>query len=682
MGVCVWGGGGVKVMSISRLPHTPGSPRYACNTFPILPYYNLHRQTAFRSRHTLAGYHIEPNNGSMQNETGTRERFEAIIVRLDGAYAYNTIRAYYADMDEFITYCREHGHEALPATPESVAAFIESTISNGIKSSSIKRKLSSISSIHQLGDVADPTGAPVVQLAMRKVFRSLGKRFTPAYPVTRPLLDRLLLATGDDLRGLRDRALLLLAYDSLRRRQELTSLCIEELEYHGDEAVVRLRKSKSDLSATGHWIHLHAESTAAVKAWLEAAELTEGFILRGLTTGNQVTPGLGGRQLSRIVNALAQKAGFGPEILSTISGNSMRVGAAQDLLRTGSTLVQIMQKGGWEKTDTLSRYLERHRTPGMVCEDEAATAPVQDTAARMLLETAVGQMEGAYASATLRAYRSHMEAFIGYCEARNQQALPADSPTVAAFLMHLSLRDLSSRTIRKWCTAISAVHLISGFADPAKGSDTRLALRTIYTKLGRGARQAYGITGTMLERMLEACGEGMAGLRDRALLLLAYDSLRRRQELVILQAEDLLYRDTGAVVLLRRSKTDQYGAGHWIHLQENTARALKRWTEAAGITEGFILRGFNRQGGITEKLDPDQLTAIYKRLAQAAGFEERIVEGISSHSMRVGAAQDLLQSGATLQEIMQKGGWEKVDTVMHYIERTRPPGLICEDEEL
>jgi hypothetical protein len=40
------------------------------------------------------------------------------------------------------------------------------------------------------------------------------------------------------------------------------------------------------------------------------------------------------------------------------------------------------------------------------------------------------------------------------------------------------------------------------------------------------------------------------------------------------------------------------------------------------------------------------------------------------HSLRVGAAQDLLKNGATLPQIMVKGGWVKVDTVMRYVENT------------
>jgi len=62
-------------------------------------------------------------------------------------------------------------------------------------------------------------------------------------------------------------------------------------------------------------------------------------------------------------------------------------------------------------------------------------------------------------------------------------------------------------------------------------------------------------------------------------------------------------------------------------------------------------------------------------LAKKARLEPEVVNGISGHSMRVGAAQDLLIKGASLPQIMVKGGWVKTDTVMRYIEKVRPSGI-------
>jgi integrase len=124
-------------------------------------------------------------------------------------------------------------------------------------------------------------------------------------------------------------------------------------------------------------------------------------------------------------------------------------------------------------------------------------------------------------------------------------------------------------------------------------------------------------------------------------------------------------------VLLRKSKTDQQGCGKWIHLKSETSLALHQWLTAAKINEGLIFRGVRPSGVITDSLCESRIPRIYKTLARKAGIEESVVQSISGHSMRVGGAQDLLNSGASLPQIMVKGGWGKTDTVLRYVERTR-----------
>ncbi len=70
--------------------------------------------------------------------------------------------------------------------------------------------------------------------------------------------------------------------------------------------------------------------------------------------------------------------------------------------------------------------------------------------------------------------------------------------------------------------------------------------------------------------MLSITEDNLRGIRDRAFLLVAYDSLCRRSELVSLQVEDLIVSESLPVktlrLRLRRSKTDQEAAGRWLYL--------------------------------------------------------------------------------------------------------------------
>jgi hypothetical protein len=156
-------------------------------------------------------------------------------------------------------------------------------------------------------------------------------------------------------------------------------------------------------------------------------------------------------------------------------------------------------------------------------------------------------------------------------------------------------------------------------------------------------------------------------------LQLAYNSLSSRSELVSLQLCDLRSHELPEVIhnsiLLRKTKVDQESMRRWLTLRAETVPAIERWRTAAGIHEGYVLRGVKRNMQITDYLCSGQINRIYKRLARSAPLSPEIVQQISGDSCRVGAAQDLLALGASMPIIMNRGGWSKTDTAIRYLER-------------
>ena len=123
-------------------------------------------------------------------------------------------------------------------------------------------------------------------------------------------------------------------------------------------------------------------------------------------------------------------------------------------------------------------------------------------------------------------------------------------------------------------------------------------------------------------------------------------------------------------ILLRKSKTDQDATGKWLHLSHKAHLALMEWMKELPKGQEYLMVGIDRGGRISRSsLGSGQVNRIYKRIARNAGLDESVIEGISGHSMRVGAAQDLLNSGASMPIIMQRGRWSKTDTVMRYVEQ-------------
>jgi integrase len=144
--------------------------------------------------------------------------------------------------------------------------------------------------------------------------------------------------------------------------------------------------------------------------------------------------------------------------------------------------------------------------------------------------------------------------------------------------------------------------------------------------------------------------------------------------LVSLRIEDVKVKvingDINTTILLRKSKTDQDSTGRWLHLSKRSQEALDSWIKLLNQAEGPIFRGVNRGQHITPKLSTGQINRIYKRIARISNIESDLVDKISGHSMRVGHAQDLVLSGASLPIIMSMGRWSKSDTVMRYAEQT------------
>ncbi len=91
--------------------------------------------------------------------------------------------------------------------------------------------------------------------------------------------------------------------------------------------------------------HLN-NTTHALHQLLSAAKIYEGLIFIGVRSSGAITDSLRESRVTRIYKNLARKAGVDESVVQSISGHSMRVGGAQDLLSVGTSLPQIMVKAG------------------------------------------------------------------------------------------------------------------------------------------------------------------------------------------------------------------------------------------------------------------------------------------------------------------------------------------------
>jgi integrase len=104
-------------------------------------------------------------------------------------------------------------------------------------------------------------------------------------------------------------------------------------------------------------------------------------------------------------------------------------------------------------------------------------------------------------------------------------------------------------------------------------------MRGIRRTIGVARTQKAAATASVVRQMLDSCPDSLIGLRDRALISFGLASAMRRSKLCALQVEDLTWVDDGVWVLIRRSKTDQEGAGQEIAVP----RGLKLCPVASGL---------------------------------------------------------------------------------------------------
>ncbi|MGH7225974.1 MAG: site-specific integrase, partial [Gemmataceae bacterium] len=170
---------------------------------------------------------------------------------------------------------------------------------------------------------------------------------------------KLLDACPDDRRGLRDRALIAIGYDTLCRRSELVEHQIEDLTINRDgSGTVLVRKSKADQLGVGRLAYLSAETVGHLNCWLDAVKLTTGPIFRRVHSKHVWFDPLHPSAVAAIIKHRAGQAGFDKTLVSKLSGHSMRVGAAQDMAAAGIDLGSIMHAGGWKSPEMVMRYIE------------------------------------------------------------------------------------------------------------------------------------------------------------------------------------------------------------------------------------------------------------------------------------------------------------------------------------
>jgi integrase/recombinase XerD len=278
------------------------------------------------------------------------------------------------------------------------------------------------------------------------------------------------------------------------------------------------------------------------------------------------------------------------------------------------------------------------------------------------------RLEGAYAPSTMRSYYSDIEIFLNWCNDQNLPPFPASVQMVCRFLEEQA-PDRAPSTVRRRLYAIRKVHRLLRLDDPTHDEDINLTFRRIRRAKRTRPKQAKGMTRPYLNKFLAVQPDNPWGLRNRAMLLLGYELLTRRSELVALTTNDLESLADGTMrVIIRRSKADPFGLGRVAFTSKSTADAVKEWLTWRGPEINFLFCPIYRGKAVNRDLSTTTVKRLVKSAAKAAGLDPEEIDAFSGHSLRVGAAQDLLCAGYDAAAIMRAGGWKSINILGRYLE--------------
>jgi integrase len=229
---------------------------------------------------------------------------------------------------------------------------------------------------------------------------------------------------------------------------------------------------------------------------------------------------------------------------------------------------------------------------------------------------------------------------------------------------------LAYNTVSHRLAVLATWHRVHGWESPTDTSAVKTLLRQArkaQVRQGVTVRKKTAAVAEPLQALLATCTDGLRGVRDRALLLLAWSGGgRRRSEVVGLQVTDVRRLDADTwVYALGNTKTDTTGVRREKPLKGAAAQALASWVAAAPATSGPLFRRLHRGGRVgSTAMTADHVARMVQRRARLAGLDG----DWAAHSLRSGFVTEAGRQGVPLGEVMAMTEHRGVSTVMGYFQ--------------
>jgi site-specific recombinase XerD len=293
---------------------------------------------------------------------------------------------------------------------------------------------------------------------------------------------------------------------------------------------------------------------------------------------------------------------------------------------------------------------------------------------------------------TWKAYKKDWQDFCNWCMKKRLRPIPATSEMVIGYIKHLTetgymvktkdggyiTKHYKTSSLQRRIASISQAHKKaaelqpgSNIVNPTKTDRVREFMKGVKRGLGVATTQKKAVSVELMKVFAGSLDDKLIDVRNRALLLLAFNGGFRRSELVALDVEDISFTHEGLEIHIKKSKTDQEKKGRKIgvpfgkNAETCVVRSMEKWLDDSGIISGPLFRKIDRHGKIGDRLTGDGMAYIIKQVASNAGFNPKDFAG---HSFRRGFITTAYRNKKSDHAIMKQTGHKSLQTMHRYIE--------------
>lgn len=282
---------------------------------------------------------------NQRNLAPLRAEHEQSLASVDtNSKARNTNRVYEAALSEFENWLQANSY---PADVRTIQAFLKELAKAGAKTSTIKLKRAAIASKYEVS--RDKAVTACVKSIINERAEADADGDDLAHEANRSRskdhikledLRRMCETSPTGLKAMRDRALLLYTFWTASRRSEAVVLRVSDIEWKRDGAIITVRHSKTNRTGEEKQKSIPQFDdkclcpVTALKAWLAAARITDGFVFRKMSKHGSApveNEHVDAQIVKLVVKENCERIGLDPKAFSAHSLRSGLVTAASEL---------------------------------------------------------------------------------------------------------------------------------------------------------------------------------------------------------------------------------------------------------------------------------------------------------------------------------------------------------------